>query len=78
MKFGAVAVDDCAGGILAHGLRVPGGVFKKGRVLAAADIGALREAGYAQVVVARLEPGDVGEDTAAGALAAALAGAPVG
>lgn len=78
MKFGAVAVDDCAGGILAHGLRVPGGVFKKGRVLADDDIGALREAGYAQVVVARLEPGDVGEDTAAGALAAALAGDGVG
>jgi len=78
MKFGAVAVDDCAGGILAHGLRVPGGVFKKGRVLADDDIGALREAGYAQVVVARLEPGDVDEDTAAAALAAALAGDGVG
>jgi molybdenum cofactor cytidylyltransferase len=78
MKFGAVAVEDCAGAILAHGLRIPGGVFKKGRVLADADIVALREAGHAQVVVARLESGDVDEDTAAATLAAALAGHGVG
>ncbi len=74
MKFGPVALDECVGAILAHGLRVPGGVFKKGRLLADDDIAALREAGYDRVVVARLEPGDVTEDAAAAALAGALAG----
>lgn len=74
MKFGAVAVEECAGAILAHGMRVAGGVFKKGRVLVAEDAVALREAGYAEVVVARLEADDVAEDVAAATLATALAG----
>lgn len=78
MKFGAVAVDDCGGAILAHGLRVADGVYKKGRILASEDLAVLREAGYAQVVVARLEAEDVAEDAAAAALAAALAGDGVG
>ena len=74
MKFGAVAVEECAGAILAHGMRVAGGVFKKGRILGAEDAAALRDAGYAEVVVARLEADDVAEDVAAAALATALAG----
>ena len=74
MKFGNLAVEECAGAILAHGLRVADGVLKKGRVLAAEDVEMLRDAGYAQVMVARLEADDVGEDQAAAALAAALAG----
>jgi molybdenum cofactor cytidylyltransferase len=41
-------------------------------VLTSADLAALKEAGRAEVIVAQLEPGDVDEDTAAGALAAAL------
>ncbi len=78
MKFGAVAVEECAGAILAHGLRVDDGVFKKGRVLGAEDVAALRDAGYAHIVVARLEADDVPEDQAAAALAAALVGDGVG
>lgn len=78
MKFGPVAVEESAGAILAHGLRVAGGTFKKGRVLAAADVAALRDAGFASVVVARLDADDVAEDEAAAALAAALAGPGVG
>jgi molybdenum cofactor cytidylyltransferase len=74
MKFGAVAVEECAGAILAHGMRIADGVLKKGRVLSAEDAAALRDAGYADVVVARLEADDVAEDVAAGALATALAG----
>jgi molybdenum cofactor cytidylyltransferase len=74
VKFGAVAVEECAGAILAHGMRVAGGVFKKGRVLVAEDAAALRDAGYADVVVARLEADDVAEDVAAATLATALAG----
>jgi molybdenum cofactor cytidylyltransferase len=74
VKFGAVAVEECAGAILAHGMRVAAGVFKKGRVLGAEDAAALRDAGYADVVVARLEADDVAEDLAAATLATALAG----
>jgi molybdenum cofactor cytidylyltransferase len=74
VKFGAVAVADCAGGILAHGLRIDGGVLKKGRVLDSEDAARLRAAGYARVVVARLEAEDVAEDEAAAILARAMAG----
>ena len=55
MKFGNLAVEECAGAILAHGLRVAGSVLKKGRLLVAADVALLRAAGFAQVTVARLE-----------------------
>jgi len=74
MKFGAVAVKDAAGATLAHGLRVAEGAFKKGRVLCDADVVALEQAGYAHVVVARLDSDDVPEDEAAACLAACLAG----
>lgn len=74
MKFGNLAVEECAGAILAHGLRVDRGVFKKGRLLDAKDVAALRDAGYGTVMVARLEADDVAENQAAAALAAALAG----
>jgi molybdenum cofactor cytidylyltransferase len=46
----------------------------KGRVLSAEDLAHLRTAGLAEVMVARLEPGDVPEDEAAAAAAQALAG----
>ena len=78
MKFGAVPVAECAGAILAHGMRVAGGVLKKGRVLGAEDAAALRDAGHTEVVVARLEADDVAEDVAAATLATALAGEGVG
>ncbi len=74
MKFGNLAVEECAGAILAHGLRVNRGVFKKGRLLDAKDVAVLRDAGYGSVMVARLEADDVAENQAAAALAAALAG----
>jgi molybdenum cofactor cytidylyltransferase len=74
MKFGNLAVEECAGAILAHGLRVASGVFKKGRFLDAKDVAVLRDAGYGSVMVARLEADDVAENQAAAALAAALAG----
>lgn len=53
-----------------------GGRLPKGRVLSRDDLEGLRAAGIAQVVVARLEPGDVGENEAAAALAHALAPEP--
>ena len=77
MKFGRIAVAEAAGAILAHGLKGDGYAFRKGRVLSPADLEVLRRASVGEIVAARLEPGDVGEDRAAGRIAAALAGAGV-
>jgi molybdenum cofactor cytidylyltransferase len=51
--------------------------LRKGRVLEAADLAALAAEGCSRVVVARLEPGDLDENTAAARLAAALVPDPV-
>lgn len=72
MKFGAVSTDNALGAVLAHSLSAGGLRLKKGRVLDAADVDALRAAGIAEVIAAQLEPGDVGEDEAARCLAEAL------
>lgn len=72
MFFGEVAVEAAEGAILAHSEAVPGGRLRKGLVLGGAEIAALRAAGLERVTVARLGPGDVGEDQAAARLAAAL------
>ena len=74
MKFSRVPIDQAAGAILAHGERTGAGAIKKGRTLAAGDIDTLRAAGVTHVTVARLEPGDIGEDAAAARVAGALAG----
>ncbi len=75
MKFGAVPVEEAGGGIVAHAVRRDGLVLKKGHLVGAGEIAALRAAGVESVVVARLEPDDVGEDAAALDLARAVAGA---
>jgi molybdenum cofactor cytidylyltransferase len=74
MKFGPAPLDDALGAIVAHGLRIEGLSLKKGDVVSADHVARLRAAGVAQIVVARLEAGDVGEDEAAAALAQAIAG----
>ena len=74
MTFGEVAVGDAVGAVLAHTLRAGGRVLKKGRVLSAADVAALAEAGYATIACARLGAGDLAEDAAATRIATALAG----
>ena len=74
MKFGETPVGDASGAVLAHGLSFGGTTFKKGRVLSDDDVSALHAAGIATIVTARLEPGDVGEDEAAGAIGGAVAG----
>lgn len=75
MKFGVVAVAEAAGGLLAHQARAGALVFKKGHVLSAADCAALAGAGVLDVTIARMEPGDVGEDEAAERLGMAATGA---
>ena len=77
MKFGDTPLDQATGAILAHNLKLGGRVFRKGRMLTADDVAALRAAGLASVVAARLEPGDVGEDEAANRIARQLAGAGI-
>ncbi|HZU81818.1 MAG TPA: hypothetical protein VE987_02825, partial [Polyangiaceae bacterium] len=70
-----VPVGRALGTVLAHSRRLGSGdVLKKGRVLTDADCARLSAAGVVRVTVARLEPGDVGEDEAAGRVAAAAAG----
>jgi molybdenum cofactor cytidylyltransferase len=74
MKFGEIPVGEAAGAILAHSLRLGAAALKKGRVLSAGDVEAMTAAGVAHVVAARLDPGDIREDGAAGRIAAAAAG----
>jgi|APTNR8051073442_1049403.scaffolds.fasta_scaffold09343_2 molybdenum cofactor cytidylyltransferase len=74
MMFGPTPVDEAVGAILAHGVTGHGFVFKRGRVLSPADLGRLRDAGHATIVVARLEEDDVAEDEAAARIARAIAG----
>ena len=74
MKFGPVPLGEAEGAVLAHSLRAGGRVLKKGAVLGREALAALGAEGLAEVVVARLEPGDVAENEAAEALARAIGG----
>ena len=74
MKFGSTPLALAEGALLAHATVLADRTLKKGHVLAADDIGALRGAGFEEIVTARLEPGDVGEDEAAARLAEAFRG----
>ena len=74
MKFGPVPIGEADGSIVAHAIRLPGLVLKKGDTVRAAHVTALRDAGVAQIIAARPEPGDIGENEAAAALADALGG----
>ena len=77
MKFGEVPVAEAHGAILAHSLRLGTTALKKGRVLSSEDVGLIAASGVWQITVARLEPGDVGEDEAARRVATAVAGAQI-
>ena len=74
MKFGAVPIVDAEGCVAVHSIRKGGLVLKKGTRIGKAEIAALAAAGIADVVAARVEPGDVPEDAAAAEIAAAVAG----
>ncbi len=77
MKFGPVAPDDAIGGVTVHTIRKDSLVLKKGTTVGAAEADALRRAGVNEIVVARLDEGDVSEDSAAASIAQAVAGAGV-
>jgi molybdenum cofactor cytidylyltransferase len=74
MKFGPAPLARALGAISAHAVRVGGARLKKGQKIGAAEQAALAAAGVETVIVAELEPGDVGEDEAARRLAEAIAG----
>ena len=69
MIFGPTPLEEARGAILAHTMRLPGKVLKKGTVLDEAALAALRDAGWREVIAARLAAGDVAEDEAADRIA---------
>ncbi len=75
MKFGAVPVAEAQGATAVHSIRQGEVVLKKGTLIGPAEVAALTAAGIKEIVVARLEPGDVSEDEAAAGIAAAVKGA---
>src|SRR6266436_687820 len=74
MRFGEVPVAEAEGAILAHSLKLGPTALKKARVLSPADLELMAASGLSRIVVARLEPGDVGENEAARRIAEAAAG----
>ena len=77
MRFGEVSVAEAEGAILAHTLRLGTTALKKGRVLSRADVEAIAASGVPAITVARLDPGEIGEDEAAERLAKAAVGAGI-
>src|SRR5271169_272647 len=77
MKFGAVAPKEAIGGTAVHTIRQGAMVLKKGTLIGPVEAAALEAAGIKDIVVARLEAGDVSEDVAAAGIAAAIAGESV-
>ena len=74
MKFGPASPADAIGGVTVHTLRQGSLVLKKGTTIGPAEVEALNKAGVKEVVVVRLEEGDVSEDDAAASIAQAVAG----
>jgi molybdenum cofactor cytidylyltransferase len=74
MKFGPVPPRDAQGATAVHTIRQGSLVLKKGTLIGPAEVVALEAAGIKDIVVARLEPGDVSEDKAAAEIAKAVAG----
>jgi len=74
MKFGAVPPRQAEGATAVHTIRQGALVLKKGTLIGPAEVAALEAAGIEDVVVSRLEPGDVSEDQAAAEIAKAVAG----
>ena len=69
MKFGPVAPADARGGVTVHTLRQNDLVLKKGTLIGAGEVAALQRAGVREIVVVRLDDGDISEDEAAARLA---------
>ena len=74
MKFGPASPMEAIGGVTVHTLRQGTLVLKKGTTIGHAEVEALTRAGVKEIVVVRLEQGDVSEDVAAASIAQAVAG----
>ena len=74
MKFGPASPMEAIGGVTVHTLRQGPLVLKKGTTIGHAEVEALTRAGVKEIVVVRLEDGDVSEDVAAAGIAQAVAG----
>lgn len=72
MRFGPVPIADAEGAVLAHAVALDGRRLRKAHVVTPDDISELQAAGVGEIIVARLEPGDLSEDEAATRLAAVL------
>jgi molybdenum cofactor cytidylyltransferase len=73
MKFGPASPMEAIGGVTVHTLRQGPLVLKKGTTIGHAEVEALTRAGVKEIVVVRLEDGDVSEDVAAASIALAVA-----
>jgi molybdenum cofactor cytidylyltransferase len=74
MKFGPASPAEAIGGVTVHTLRQGSLVLKKGTTIGPGEAEALKRAGIREIVVVRLEDGDVSEDVAAASIAQAVAG----
>ena len=74
MIFGEFRCEEAEGVTLAHTLNLGAKTLKKGRVLTAADVALLRQAGIAGVTGARMQAGDLDENAGAAEIAALLVG----
>src|SRR5947209_328025 len=74
MKFGPANPADAIGWVTGHTVRQGALVLKKGTTIGPAEVEALTKAGVKEIVVVRLEDGDVSEDVAAASIAQAVAG----
>ena len=74
MKFGPASPREALGGVTVHTLRQGSLVLKKGTTIGSAEVEALNKAGVKEIVVVRLEEGDVSEDVAAASIADAVTG----
>lgn len=74
MKFGPVAPKDALGATAVHSIRQGDLVLRKGTLIGPKEVTALDAAGVTEIVVARVETGEVSEDQAAAEIAAAAGG----
>jgi molybdenum cofactor cytidylyltransferase len=74
MKFGPASPREAIGGVTVHTLRRGSLVLKKGSTIGPAEVAALEQGGIKEIVVVRLEEGDVSEDVAAASIAQAVTG----
>ncbi len=72
MIFGRVKLEHARGAILAHNLKTADRVLRKGALVDDAAVKMLADAGYDEITVARLQPGDTPEGEAAIILGQAL------